>query len=119
MTDKRDAVVEALRNAVDDAEIWTDGSARFRHQKMKAIRSTLAALDSPLPSDEELFNIFKAGRPNAVWADDNEAKREGRRAIGAYFLRLAANHIGVRSELVVGECVEAIDKLAVEMEHRK
>ena len=58
MTDKRDAVVEAARR-VDHLETAarTAGNVTLMHVAKAALRASLALLDSPLPSDEELRDI--------------------------------------------------------------
>lgn len=118
MTDKRDEVVAAARIAWEE---WKRGEKTV--QAMHQLRDALAALDSPLPSDEKLRDValdaFNKRRESFMIGDEMEPAQEAaRQAICAYSLRLAANHIGVRSELVVAECVEAIDKLADAMENR-
>lgn len=50
MTDKRDAVVEAAREFLAGGK-WTSG------HDVATLRAAFAALDSPLPSDEELRGL--------------------------------------------------------------
>ncbi len=80
MTDKRDAVVAAARRA---AESMAPVEGKHHWEAMQEVKRTLAALDSPLPSDSELRIMDNTGENWIV----------GRRAVYAHALRLAADNL--------------------------
>ncbi len=116
MNDKIDAVVEAARVVRDTL---ASAPSTLKKEMLEKLDSALDALDSPLPSDEQLRDValdaFNKRRESILAGDYIEPAQEAaRQAICAYTLRFAGNHCGACGDAAASEFF----KLADEMEAR-
>lgn len=120
MTDKRDAVIEAVREWKDSANT-PGGVVRYQAIKTKLL-CAIAALDSPLPSDEDTWDAYRRGYkracPGIVIAADSPGFRSARNAVHASALHLAAAECHRRGGSSVASVTAYLNELADEMDSR-